>query len=34
MMNPKPDVKKLAELFKVDVNRLYYTIGKAKLEDE
>ena len=29
----KPDVKKLAELFKVDVNRLYYAIGKAKLEE-
>ena len=33
-MEHKPDVKKLAELFKVDVNRLYYAIGKAKLEEE
>lgn len=33
-MEHKPDVNKLAELFKVDVNRLYYAIGKAKLEEE
>ena len=28
----KADVKKIAKLFKVDVNRLYYAIGKAKME--
>ena len=33
-MDKKPDVKEIAKLFKVDVNRLYYAIGKAKLEDE
>ena len=31
-MEKKPDVKKIAKLFKVDVNRLYYAIGKAKME--
>lgn len=31
-MGKKPDVKKIAKLFKVDVNRLYYAIGKAKME--
>lgn len=30
-MEHKPDVKKLAGLFKVDVNRLYYAIGKEKM---
>ena len=31
-MGKKPDVKKIAKLFNVDVNRLYYAIGKAKME--
>lgn len=33
-MDKKPDVKEIAKLFKVDVNRLYYAIGKVKLEEE
>ena len=33
-MDKKPDVKEVAKIFKVDVNRLYYAIGKAKMGDE
>jgi hypothetical protein len=33
-MEHKPDVKRLAELFKVDVNRLYYAIGKTKMGNQ
>ena len=33
-MEHKPDVKKLAELFKGDVNRLYYAIWRAKLKEK
>lgn len=33
-MEKKPDVKKIAKLFKVDVNRLYYAIEKAKMEKQ
>ena len=32
-MDKKPDVKEIAKLFKVDVSRLYYVIGKVKMGD-
>lgn len=31
-MDDKPEVKKVASLFKVDLNRLYYAIRKAKIK--